>query len=282
MGPQESLALAIYVGFAFASHDAIAKASGLEYRHEVLTCYTMLWGLPLVGGAALLLGAGISAKAAVYYALAGILNFSFGRTLLYTAIRILGSSGGSTMSSTSAVFGAILGWLIAGENPDLRVWAGVFLILAAAYLASGGLERRSLKGIAAGLGNGFLIALGIVLARLGNLSGGHPVTGIALAYLAGSASAVLMSLNSGSLRSGLTDSRVSLMGILAASGQISRYFALTVLGASVVAPLQNTRPLIATALLAAVGRSDVRPGKHHWAAAVLVLVGVYMIASSTT
>ncbi|MET1128420.1 MAG: EamA family transporter [Thermoproteota archaeon] len=279
-----ALALALYVGVAFALHDSIAKISRIDLPPESITAGTLVWGLAMLALAIPLLGAQLpSARAIVFYLLAGVLNFAVGRSLLYVAIRRLGSSGGSILSSTSAVFGVVAGWSLAGEELRASVVAGSLLIFAASYLASGGLEKLDPLGLLAGLGNGAGIAMGVALARLGNISGGNPVGGVIIAYIAGALSSALATAARGSGGSALRESfgspPVALMGLLAASGQLSRYLALESLEASVVAPLQNTRPLIATMLLAAFGYRAVRPSARHWIASLMVLAGVYLVAS---
>jgi drug/metabolite transporter (DMT)-like permease len=277
-----ALALALYVGLAFACHDALAKTRRPSVPPEAVTMGSLVWGFPLIALSALALGAGApSLRAASYYALAGVLNFAVGRSLLYVAIDRLGSSGGSVMSSTSAVFGVVAGWALAGEDVGARVVAGAAMIFLAAYLASGGLERIDLVGLAAGLGNGLGIASGIVLARLGNISGGNPVAGVAIAYTVGALVAGIASTRHGhgNIPRSIKSPVVAALGLLAASGQVARYQALTSLGASIVAPLQNTRPLLATTILALLGAPHVKPGKKHWVASILVIAGVYLVAS---
>ncbi len=274
--------LALYVGLAFACHDALAKTKRPSVPPEAVTMGSLVWGFPLIALSAAVLGASApSLRATAYYALAGVLNFAVGRSLLYVAIDRLGSSGGSVLSSTSAVFGVAAGWAVAGEGVGARVAAGAVMIFLAAYLASGGLEKLDLVGLAAGLGNGLGIASGIVLARLGNLSGGDPIAGVAIAYAVGALAAGLASTRHGhgSISNSVKNTVVMALGLLAASGQVARYQALMSLGASIVAPLQNTRPLLATTILALLGAPNVKPGKRHWIASILVVVGVYLVAS---
>lgn len=277
-----ALVLALYVGLALASHDALAKTRRPSLPPEAITMGSLVWGFPLITLVALLAGASMPRlETATYYALAGVLNFAVGRSLLYIAIERLGSSGGSVMSSTSAVFGVVASWALAGEDVRAQVALGALLIFVAAYLASGGLERLDLVGLAAGLGNGLGIASGVVLARLGNLAGGDPVVGVAIAYIVGALAAGMASLKHSkeSVARSITSPVVAVLGLLAASGQVARYQALARLGASIVAPLQNTRPLLATTILALLGAPDVKPGRRHWIASILVIVGVYLVAS---
>jgi len=279
---EAALLLALYVGLAFAIHDAITKTINNPPPVEAMAVGTLVWGLAVIAVVSLILGMNPpSMEATLYYAAAGILNFAVGRSLLYLAIRRLGSSGGSVLSSTSAVFGVVAGWLLASEQLDPWIITGAFLIFTAAYLALGGVGERDLIGFMAGLGNGLGIASGIALARLGNITDGDPMAGVLIAYTTAIlfSGAATLRHGAGMVKEVLGSRILILLGLLTASGQVSRYIALTSLGASIVAPLQNTRPLLATIMLAMRGVDETKPGWRHWVASILVIMGVYMVAS---
>lgn len=270
------------VGILFGAHDVAIRGSrsSMDARH--MTLATLLSGYPVV----ILFSAvfwgfrSISLESITLYVVAGLMNFSVGRSSLYVAIRSLGASGASIMLTLSIVIGLILG-IAAGERITPAQALGSGLILAASIMIAWGERiRRDPRGIAAGLVASLGLALAIFLSRLGNISGGDPFAGAFIAYTTAIAFETLASRGAripGFLsRSSLP---IHVAGVLASLGQVARYVALTQLGASIVTPLQNIRPVVATTLTRVFSsRTAEDPGLRGYAAALLAFIGVVMMA----
>jgi hypothetical protein len=175
-----------------------------------------------------------------------------------------------------------MGWILLDEKVTIAMAIGVVLIMISVYVASGGFRNNlSLTGILFGLIAGLSIAIAVVLIKLGDQEGGQPVLGTLIAYLSGIAFSYI-GFKRNPIK--LIELRkiaipLAIMGTSAAAGQIMRYIALLTAEASVVAPLQNIRPVAATFILLAFGMGeDKRPKKRHWIAAVLATIGAALVS----
>jgi len=273
-----ALVMAVSVGLVFGVHDSVAKLKFENADPALLSFSTLLLGFPLLI-ALLPLSGGlrVTPASAAVFVVAGILNFSVGRTLMYMATRRLSSSGASVMTSTSAAFSAVMSLLL-GERVTISDLLGIAAIMLAVYMASG--WRRgdySPSGVAIGLSTGLVIASSVAIIKVGEELGGSPGLGVIIAYISGLA-ALGPRANLRLVR-GQSAKYVSIMGVAAALGQLLRYLALTSLNVDVVTPLQNLRPIAATAILY---EASEEAGKHplvrHWAAAVLAFLGVALVS----
>jgi drug/metabolite transporter (DMT)-like permease len=79
-----------------------------------------------------------------YFALAGIIHFSVGWTLLNMSQMRIGAARTSPLLATTPVFGAAIAVLILQEVPGWPVWLGVFIVTAGALFVS--LEPVSEQG----------------------------------------------------------------------------------------------------------------------------------------
>ncbi|MFP3295107.1 MAG: DMT family transporter [Caldisphaera sp.] len=276
--------LALGSGIGFAINDSVTKLKIKGNSSMSLTFLSLVFGLPIIF-ISLLLPLGkltVTLNSLIFFLLAGIINFTIGRSSLYASISRLSSSGGSILTSTSALFGFLMGWILLDEKVTIAMAIGVVLIMISVYVASGGFRNNlSLTGILFGLIAGLSIAIAVVLIKLGDQEGGQPVLGTLIAYLSGIAFSYI-GFKRNPIK--LIELRkiaipLAIMGTSAAAGQIMRYIALLTAEASVVAPLQNIRPVVATFILLAFGMGeDKRPKKRHWIAAVLATIGAALVS----
>ena len=273
-----AIAMAVAVGVAFGVHDAVAKISMEGADPSSLSFATLLLGLPLLaimvpfaGGLRL-----TYASLALFIA-AGVVNFSLGRTLMYSATSRLTSSGASVMTSTSAAFSLALGAAL-GEAIRPETVLGVIAIMASVYMVSGWGGRVDGVGVLLGLATGFAIALSVALIKLGDVEGGSPGLGVIIAYLSGMAALTPRARHASSMIR-LKARPIAVMGLAAAAGQLMRYLALTTLGVDIVTPLQNLRPIVATSVLFGASQGESKlPRARHWAAAAIAFIGVALIS----
>lgn len=278
-----AISLALGSGIGFAINDAVAKLKIKGNNSISLTFISLLFGLPVIF-ISLLIPIGkftITINAFIVYLIAGIVNFTIGRSSLYASISRLSSSGGSILSSTSALFGFLLGWLALNEQVNYIMAIGVILIMVSVYIASGGFKSEvSISGILFGLTTGLSIAIAVVLIKIGDMSGGDPILGTLIAYFSG-----LLFSAIGFKRNPMDMKEIKklfvplfLMSSSAAAGQVMRYIALLTAEAAVVAPLQNIRPVVATFILLAFGFGDKKPKSYHWVAAILASIGATLVS----
>ncbi len=274
--------IGLSVGILFGAHDVVIRGSRSRLDTHAMTVLSLASGYPLVLCFSLIFWGfkPISLQSILLYIVAGFMNFSVGRSSLYIAIRSVGASGASILLTLSIVIGAFLG-ILAGE--EITLWRGlgsVLIFVSALLIAWGGEFRRNPRGILAGLIASAGLALAIFTSRLGNIYGGDPFAGVLIAYSVGliaeigfsRGSNVVWILDKGSLT-------IAVAGILASIGQIARYYALVGLGASVVTPLQNIRPVVATLLTRVFSRRTMEdPGVRGYSAAVIALAGVVLMA----
>ena len=273
------LVMAVFVGVAFGVHDAVAKLFMEGSDPSSLSLATLLTGLPLLF-AMLNIAGGVrlTALSALFYVIAGMVNFALGRTAMYAATAELTASGASVMTATSAAFSVAIA-VVMGERATWNIVIGVVAIVVAAYLVSGWSARGvSIRGVMLGLLTGLAIAASVAIIKLGDQAGGSPGLGVIIAYVSG-----ILALSPRIRKAASTirtsPAPVAVMGLAAAAGQLMRYVALTLLGVDVVTPLQNLRPVVATLLLFASGATaGKRPRLRHWAAAALAFLGVALVS----
>jgi drug/metabolite transporter (DMT)-like permease len=276
-------AIGASVGILFGVHDVIIRGSKSGMDTHVMTTLSLVSGYPLVLCFSLAFWGfkPISIQSILLYMLAGFMNFSVGRSSLYIAIRSIGASGASILLTLSIVIGAILG-LAVGERISLLQGLGSAMIFASSLLiAWGGEFRKDPRGIVSGLIASAGLALAVFTSRLGNIYGGDPFAGVLIAYSVGLVTEAGLSRGFGVL-AGLDkgSSMVIAAGLISALGQVARYYALVQLGTSVVVPLQNIRPVIATSLTRIFSRRTMEdPGVRGYIAAVIAFIGVILMTS---
>jgi drug/metabolite transporter (DMT)-like permease len=252
---------AVSTGLLFGLHDVTVRISGLKDAGSGVLV-SLIAGYPVILILAFALGGFelVGLKAFIFYVLAGVINFPVGRASMYRAIGSIGAGATSVLVSTSVIYNLFIG-LALGEPIGLpRIAGSLLLLLAVALLVQGGgLGRLDLMGVFFGLLGGLSMAIAITLGRLGNLESGNPIAGVLIAYTSGLLVEVLLALrgNSGVEVRALGRGQltyIALAGLLAALGQAARYVALMGVGVSIVTPLQNTRPVVATVTASLLSR----------------------------
>ncbi|MEM4428639.1 MAG: DMT family transporter [Acidilobaceae archaeon] len=248
--------IATSTGLFFGLHDFTIRIASYGYqRSSNIVLLSLLAGFPVMLAFTLTVGFKIGGlNIMLLYALAGVVNFPLGRTSMYKSISRVGAGLASLLLSTSIVYNMFIGVLM-GENLGAFQIIGSLLILASVAIAvssNSGYNRLDPTGIIMGLIAGLLIALSIAIARLANIMGGDPVSGAFIAYTSGLLVEALITILRGNISYSLRETHkrylgsVFIAGVLAALGQIARYIALATLGVSIVTPLQNIRPVIAS------------------------------------
>jgi len=275
-------AIGASVGILFGAHDVVVRGSRSRMGAHAMTTLSLASGYPLVLGFSLAFWGfkPVSAESIILYILAGVMNFSVGRSSLYIAIRNVGASGASILLTLSIVLGAALG-IVAGEVITATQAVGSFMIFVSALLVAwGGEFRGDVRGVVSGLIASAGLALAIFFSRLGNIYGGDPFAGVLIAYSSGLA--IELSMSRGVWRSFFFDRgayMVILAGMLSALGQVARYYALVGLGVGVVTPLQNIRPVVATSLTRLFSKSTMEdPGLRGYIASVVAFSGAAVMA----
>ena len=282
LDPLVLYAVGTSVGVFFGMHDVVIRGSrsNMDSRHMLLA--SLLSGYPVVFLFSLVFWgfSAISIESIILYIIAGLVNFNVGRASLYVAIRSIGASGASIMLTLSIVIGIALGLGVGERISPTQALGAVLILIAAIMVAWRGEIKRDPRGIAAGLVASFGLALAIFLSRLGNINGGDPFAGALIAYTSSIAFEAFLLRNT-EIRSVFSknNAAVYLAGVLASLGQVARYVALVQLGASIVTPLQNIRPVVATTLTRVFySRTAENPGLRGYAAALIAFTGVLLMA----
>lgn len=219
--------------------------------------------------------------------LAGVLHFAIGRTLTYASLQHTGVTQASPLLGTNSLYTVVLAILLLGEPASLKVLAAALLVVTGVALVSrqdqpeeggsrGGINRGVIYSLFAGLIFGvtpLIVKAGLLLAPL-------PASAALISY-----AAALLAYAGGLLfpsRRKLVTSRALSSSLLVAalavnSGQIFRYYALSLAPASVVSTVINAFPLFAL-VFAYPGRQGLETySRTVLSGAALILVGVSLL-----
>ncbi len=277
---------AVSTGLLFGLHDVTVRVSGLRDAGSGVLV-SLIAGYPVILILAFALGGFelVGLKAFTFYVLAGVVNFPVGRASMYRAIGSIGAGATSVLVSTSVIYNLLAGLALGEPVGFKRVVGSLLLLLAVALLVQGGgLGRLDLSGVFFGLLAGLSMAIAITLGRLGNLESGNPIAGVLIAYTSGLLVEVLLALRSGGIGVGALGrgqlTYIALAGLLAALGQAARYVALMGVGVSVVTPLQNTRPVVATVTASLLSRRTGEVFKlSTLTSSLLTLIGSVLVVA---
>lgn len=141
-------------------------------------------------------------QAYILFAFAGVVEFALGRTWAFRSVQLIGATRSNVVTSLNIIVTIILAMVILGETVTPLMIAGIFLSLSGPLLitvkestAVGGaqsranhgaeVDRRTLyKGILYGMGTAVFRGCAAVSVKLALDSGGPPVLGNLVAYLA--------------------------------------------------------------------------------------------------
>lgn len=165
--------------------------------------------LQLVVSATVLLGASLVAEdvarvwdapasATINFALAGLLHFFVGWTLLNLSQKRIGAARTSPLIGTTPLWGTLIATVALGELPELVTLIGVALTVSGVYLVSAGRDRAAaeigseagfldpgaLKGSAFGLATALCWAASPVFTRAGLRDFDSPLLGVTIGMVA--------------------------------------------------------------------------------------------------
>lgn len=196
----------------------------------------------------------------LWLAAAGIVHFIVGRGLYYAGIRIIGANMANVFVSSNPFYAVLAGILFFGEPVTWQTVSGSALVIAGVLLlawgpgSAGG--RRALpsgvffKGMFSAMAGGLVYGLTPILVKLGLGSGGSPLAGTFISYVAASATMLgLLSASRTRRRNFLGTGKEGLLwfslgSLFVGAAQLFRYVALSISPMSIVAPLIGTSPLV--------------------------------------
>jgi drug/metabolite transporter (DMT)-like permease len=243
---------------------AIAVAAGGVVVGAVLVPF-----LPAITGTAALYVIGSSFIHVLYYAL---IARAYRHGDLSVAYPIMRGFAPLIVSIVAAIF---------IERPGAIVFAGVAVV--AAGIVSLGLDglRRGQRGLAAALGNAFVIATYTLVDGLGARASGAPESYVAWILIGGGLATVAFQF---SMQGRAAVHKLALRWRLALASGVMGYgaygialWAMTVAPIGAVAAVRESSVLFATALGAVMLHEKF--GATRWIAAVLVVVGLTLVKS---
>ena len=209
----------------------------------------------------------LSWKAYFFWALSGIIHFALGRTWAYRSIQLLGSNRSNIVTGLSPAATVALAMMILEESITPLMGFGILLSLAGPLLiilkeqtvrpsqpASGApgmeLDRHTLLvGMLYGVGAAVFWGSSAVFIKLGLETGGAPVTGTLISYVAAAAAiSPSVLLNDKQRKELFHEGRKSLQaaissGLTTSVAQILKYFSLAYGSVIVVSLVGRTTPL---------------------------------------
>ncbi len=289
----QGLVLALLSSVSFGGNHAAARrglVKGDVYSGVLLT---LALGVPAFSLLALATGelsqlSTIPWLAVGYFLLAGVLHFAIGRTLTYASLQHAGVTQASPLLGTNSIYTVTLGILLLGEPASTKVIAAALLVVTGVILVSrqdhhpgeASPIRRVNRGVAYSILAGFIFGVTPLIVRAGLLLAPLPASAALISYTAALVPYTVALLLSS--RRKLVTSQTLSPPLLAAalavnSGQILRYYALSLAPASAVSTVINAFPLFALAF-AYPGREGLETySRTLLSGAALILTGVSLL-----
>lgn len=189
---------------------------------------------------------------------AGIFFFVVGRALIYRCSQLLGANISSILIRTSVLVPVIIGIIFLKEPLNLQIAIGITLIIIGIMLTGvspqmfrgpdGRLTRIPAGAIVLGLCCGFSIGISFIFVRMGLKGSNAPIAGVMVSYVAATLLLGFFLFNRSKRRllfqlSAKAAGLFFLNGMLSLGGNITRFAALSLAPASIVAPLVWTFPV---------------------------------------
>lgn len=235
----------------------------------------------------------------LWFALAGLSNYVFGRQLRYHLVQLAGANISNIMTTTSPLFSVTLGILWLGEGVSWKLVIGVALIASGLIitglnprmryggksLLAGVPPRAYLLGIGTGLGWGLApIFIKLGLGDSGSSVAAAPIAG---AFIAHGVATIFLGplLFRKGKRDTLTTMKRNALGFFLLSGlftgvaQLFRYYALSVGPASVVAPVFATSPIFALFLAFIFNRKLEMFSVSVIVGTIVVIIGAVLLTT---
>jgi drug/metabolite transporter (DMT)-like permease len=220
----------------------------------------------------------------VFFALAGLVHFFVGWTLLNMSQMRIGAARTSPLLSTNPLFGALVAGVTLREIPRVVAWLGILLVLAGAFVVS--LERVAETGWGVGwaessfgLGTAFAWAVSPVLIKEGLEGLASPLLGLTIGMVAAVAAYAVLVIARGRPAPGALGSRRALAFKLAAGVMVglsvwARWVSLDTTGVAVVLALGLLSvPVVLLFSPVLMGRHVERVTPQVWGGAGLVVAG---------
>ena len=160
-----AVAFAFLAACGFASGNVLVRVGTQKVPAPTAALLTVLSGLVLVGGLALILNLedikSLSLEAMGWILLMGIMGYPMARLLLVSGISMVGASRAVPMSGIQPVIAFTLGVLLLGERPNLLVTLGTPIIVSGLFLVVIPRRGTSATGQVVEIRRlGYLLALG--------------------------------------------------------------------------------------------------------------------------
>lgn len=193
-----------------------------------------------------------------WLSLAGINIFAVGSSLYYQCAQLVGANIANILSRVSTLISVVIGITVLHEPLSWQLAIGVLLITGGITLAGwsprafhnahGQILKIPTKAYVLGFGNGVAWGLGPIFIKLGLKGSGSPLAGALITYLAATAA---LSISLMSLRRRTSTAHISghaaglffIAGLFSFAANLTRFVALSLAPASVVAPLVATAPI---------------------------------------
>lgn len=180
----------------------------------------------------------LSIFALANFALAGLLHFFVGWTLMNASQKKIGASRTSPLIGTTPLFGAFVGFFLFDEFLSLVSWVGILLIVAGVYLVTRRTEKGEnsdhplhLRDYLYGLGASTAWSISPIFIRVGLQEIPFPILGVTIGMLASTiayAIPLYMRQRNGLVGKSTRDAMVFKVfaGILAGYSTLARWIAL--------------------------------------------------------
>lgn len=293
---------ALLSAFCFAANMACSRRGVLRIRDAGLGGYISVSVAPPLILTMALIGGELHSittftwKGYVYLATAGIVNFVFGRSSGYRAIKHLGANMTAILSSLSLVYSVLLGILILGERVTQDLVAGTALIMIGPALLfwpqsddDRGHEnehsrkpRLTRQGVIAVLLTGIFYGITPLLIKLGLQQGGSPLAGTLISHTSAMLIFGITMIGPEKRDAIINMDRTALSwfvasGILATVAQLLSYIALKWSPITVAGPLIATIPLFIILLSFIANRRLESFRLNVILGAILVVIGVVLV-----
>ncbi len=240
------------------------------------------------------------AKAYVFLALSGIIHFAFGRTWAYKAIQLIGSNRANIVTSLSPVASITLAVIVLGETVNLLMLCGIICALSSPFITlwkektvdvaplagsvhGKDVDRRTLMvGMLYGTGAAMFWGSSFIFIKLGLASGGTPIAGNMIAYLAASIAIIPSLVKRENIQEMISADRKSLklallVGLVTNVAQLLRYLALQYGSVILVTAAIRTTPLGILLLSFIFNRQYESFSRWVLLSNVLLIIGTIMI-----
>jgi drug/metabolite transporter, DME family len=299
------IALALIAAAGWGAGAVLTRVGISGVRISVGVLVSLAASLAVIASAAVVLdwpGLGILTPAiAGWFAMTGLVGYPLGRQLNFRSINYIGAARATPIMSSSPLFAILFAVLFTGEVVTLPQAGGALMIVAGLAVVmssnSGGrnIGKAAVAPVKPGvtreqwLGYGFAIAAGVayglnnVLIKQGLKTFEHPLWAASIALTSGTLVLLLISLPYlRNIAAGRQRGLVVLVGagMASAIGVACSYSALNLAPVSVVSPITATFPLWTLLGVRLFLARDERVTTRMVLGAVLVVLGVGIVAAT--